>query len=198
MSQSNDQTTGFPMAVVVEGGLAMAALLLGWLFSVPFREQFPDGIRPLIGAMLRGIVATIPMLLMFWWLVHSRRPAWRKLREQVEWVVGELFPSGSLAQFALVALLAGVGEELLFRGLLQTVLVRWTTPAVGVLIGGLLFGAAHALSPLYFVLATLIGMYFGWLTYHHNDLIAPMTAHALYDFVALAYLSRNRARNARR
>ena len=32
----------------------------------------------------------------------------------------EMFPGGSVPQFAMVAALAGVGEELLFRGVLQT------------------------------------------------------------------------------
>lgn len=173
------------MAVLIEGGLVIVALGVGWLFGVPIREQLPADGGELAGAIGRGAAAALPMLAVFWWLVHSRRPALRQMREQVEELVGELFTSGNWAQFALVAVLAGVGEELLFRGVLQTLVVGWTTPVIGIVICSLLFGLAHALSRVYFVLATLIGLFLGTLAWTYQDLLAPMTAHAVYDFVAL-------------
>jgi membrane protease YdiL (CAAX protease family) len=123
-------------------------------------------------------------------MVHSSRAALRELRQQVESLIGQMFPAGTVAQFGLVALLAGVGEELLFRGVIQTLLGQWTTPVAGLLITSILFALAHALSKLYFLLALIIGLCFGWLVYRYNDLVAPMFAHSLYDFVALLYLSR--------
>jgi hypothetical protein len=124
--------------------------------------------------------------------MHWDRPTLRRLREQVQWLVGEMFPRATIGQFALVALLAGTGEELLFRGVFQSLLVDWTNPAAGLILTSLLFGAAHALSKLYFVLATLIGVCFGWLVLQYDDLVAPMVAHSVYDFVALVYLSKDR------
>jgi membrane protease YdiL (CAAX protease family) len=188
MEQTRPERDGFPMAVLVEGGLALFAVLLGWLFSVPLRELFPAWGRPLWEALARGIVATLPMLVLFWLLVHSPLPAMRQLREQVEWLIREMFPAGSLAQFALIAVLAGVGEELLFRGVIQSKLVDWTTPMGGLLLASLLFGAAHALSRLYFLLATLIGLYLGAIVQYYGELVSAIVAHALYDFLALAYL----------
>src|SRR4029077_2757949 len=94
------------------------------------------------------------------------------------------------AQFAMVAVLAGVGEELLFRGGLQTIFGNWTTPLVGMLVTSLAFGPAHALSKLYFLFAVAVGGFLGWMTWKYNDLVAPMVAHGVYDFLALVYLSR--------
>ena len=182
------------MAVLVEGSLALVAVLLAWLFGVELRQQFPTDGEAVVAAVGRGMLATFPMLAGFWWLVRSSRDELVRLRQQVEWVIGELFPTSGLAQFALVALLAGVGEELLFRGVVQTLVGRWTNPIVGLAIASLLFGVAHALSRLYVLLATLIGAYLGWLTLYYNDLIAPIVAHALYDFLALAYLAKYRPR----
>jgi uncharacterized protein len=136
------------------------------------------------------VAVALAMLVVFFWMVHSSRETLRELRQQVESLIGQLFPSSSLAQFGLVALLAGIGEELLFRGVLQTVLSQWTTPVTGMLLASLLFALAHALSKLYFLLALIIGLCFGWLVLKYNDLVAPMVAHSLYDFVALIYLSR--------
>jgi membrane protease YdiL (CAAX protease family) len=180
------------MAVLVEGGLAVLAALLAWVFGVQLREQIAPPGAPLVWAFARGLAATLPMLAMFWWLVHSDTPTLRQLRRQVEWLIREMFPAASMGQFALVALLAGVGEELLFRGVIQAKLVEWTNPLFGVAVASLLFGLAHALSKLYFLLATVIGVFFGWMTWYFSDLVAPMVAHSVYDFVALMYLSRIR------
>jgi membrane protease YdiL (CAAX protease family) len=190
MAEIQQRPNGFAMAVLVEGGLALVAVLLAWVFRVPLREQMPANSEQLVYAIARGVLVTLPMLAVFLWLVHSSRASLRELREQVEWLIGEMFPSASPAQFALVALLAGVGEELLFRGVLQPVFGQWTTPVTGMIVASLLFGAAHALSKLYFLLATAIGLCFGWLTLQYNDLVAPMLAHSLYDFFALSYLTR--------
>jgi uncharacterized protein len=159
MSSTADRSDGFAMAVVVEAGLALIALVLAWLFQVPLRAQFAPLGRPLVVAFLRGLLATLPMLIVFWCLVNSKRQLLRQLREQVQWLVQEIFPSGSVVQFAMVAALAGVGEELLFRGVVQTKLVSWTTPVVGLLLASILFGLAHALSKLYFLFAVAVGAF---------------------------------------
>jgi len=193
MKQARAQpANGFPLAVVVEGALALGAIVLAWLLRVELRQQFPATPWAWIEASLRGIALTLPMLVFFWWLVRSPYDSLLRLRQQVERIVGELFPAASLSQFALIALLAGVGEELLFRGVLQSIFQRWTTPAVGLLLASLMFGAAHALSRTYFTLATVIGVYFGWFVLHFHDLVAPIVAHSLYDFIALVYIARNR------
>jgi membrane protease YdiL (CAAX protease family) len=186
------KTNGLRWAVLVEGGLAAAAVLLAWLLGVPLASQLPSDIHAIFMAAGRGTLATLPLLAGFWWAVHSRLPALRQLRLWMQWLVEELFSGAGIAQLALVAALAGVGEELLFRGVLQWLVGHWTTPLVGLAVASLVFGAFHALSRLYFVLATLIGAYFGWLLLRYGDLVTPMVTHGLYDFLALAYLARHR------
>jgi membrane protease YdiL (CAAX protease family) len=158
--------------------------------------MFPDFGAPLVHAIARGLLATLPMLVIFWVLVNSNWPMMKQLREQVQWLIDEMFPSRSIAQFATVAILAGVGEELLFRGALQSILGNWTSPIMGLAITSLLFGFAHALSKLYFVFAVAVGAFLGWMTLKYNDLVAPMVAHGVYDFLALVYLSRRKAQPA--
>jgi membrane protease YdiL (CAAX protease family) len=196
MDSPMQRSDGFAMAVVVEGGIAVAALAVAWLFGVSLRDMFPELGAPLIGAIARGLLATLPMLAIFWLLVNSNWPMMRQLREQVQWLIDEMFPSRSIAQFAMVAILAGVGEELLFRGALQSILGSWTSPVIGLTITSLLFGLAHALSKLYFLFAVAVGAFLGWMTLKYNDLVAPMVAHGVYDFLALAYLSRQKTQPA--
>jgi membrane protease YdiL (CAAX protease family) len=81
----------------------------------------------------------------------------------------------------VLAVGAGVGEEILFRGLLQ----RW----VGLWGQAILFGLAHARggSPVHVAATFAIGFLFGWLLRRGWSLWALMAAHATYDFVLLAY-----------
>jgi membrane protease YdiL (CAAX protease family) len=76
---------------------------------------------------------------------------------------------------------------------LQSMLGNWSTPVIGLAITSLLFGLAHALSKLYFLFAVAVGVFLGWMTLRYNDLVAPMVAHGVYDFLALVYLSRRKA-----
>jgi membrane protease YdiL (CAAX protease family) len=94
---------------------------------------------------------------------------------------------------ALMALGAGVGEEALFRGWLQTwiiqqsALVPGTSPelavAAGVVVASVVFGAAHSVTPSYFVFATAAGALFG-IEYLDLGLPAAAATHTIYDFIA--------------
>jgi hypothetical protein len=63
------------------------AVLLAWLFQVPVGEQIAPWGMPLAWAVARGLAITVPMLVIFWWLMHWDRPALRQLRQQVEWLI---------------------------------------------------------------------------------------------------------------
>jgi membrane protease YdiL (CAAX protease family) len=105
-----------------------------------------------------------------------------------------LFADLSMMQLALISLLAGFGEELLFRGVLQSALGDRIGPPwgiwMGLLVASVIFGMCHWLTSTYALLATLIGIYLGALLLLTGNLIAPIVTHALYDFVALVYMVR--------
>lgn len=172
------------LAVLFEGGLGVLAVGLAWWLDISLAPR----LRPSWAATLRGVAATLPMLGGLAWAVRSEWPPIADLRHKVAPLVAELFRGAGWIHLAAVAIAAGVGEEMLFRGALQPVAVRWCGEATGVLAVSLLFGVLHALTPTYFVLATAVGLYFGWLTQAFGDLTAPMIAHATYDFVALLVL----------
>lgn len=101
-----------------------------------------------------------------------------------------LFAGVGRSEVVLVALAAGAAEEALFRGVLQTALDARLPAALAIGIAGLLFGAAHWVSTSYAVLAAVVGVYLGTLFHLTGNLLAPVTAHALYDVVALSILAR--------
>ena len=186
------------VAVVFEGGLAVVAGLIGWWL----------GRSPLVGiawswaawpdqaaAALAGAAAALPMLLGLALVERYPLGPLRELKEFMDRCVVPLFRRTSVWQLALIASVAGLGEELLFRGLLQHALTEQIGAPYGVWVGlaaaSVVFGVCHWLTHTYAVLAGLIGVYLGALLLLTGNVLAPIVAHGLYDFVALVYLVRN-------
>jgi membrane protease YdiL (CAAX protease family) len=113
-----------------------------------------------------------------------------RLRHLVRERVVPLFARCSVFEMAIIAILAGVGEELFFRGLLQTAIANTSSVWIGLVVASAIFGLAHFLSRTYAILAGLIGLYLGVLFIAMDNLAVPVIAHALYDFVALVVLLR--------
>jgi membrane protease YdiL (CAAX protease family) len=176
----------FALAVLFESGLGFIGLSITAFTGI----SIVDRLQISQAGVARGLIATLPMLAM---LVVLLRTSWAPLvevRRQVELLVDELFAQSSWLELALISVAAGVGEELLFRGALQPWIASWTHPLIALSVVSLLFGLAHAMSTSYFVLAALIGGYLGWLALEYDDLITPIVAHGVYDFVALLYVQR--------
>jgi hypothetical protein len=130
------------------------------------------------------------MLLGLWWVLTTSWPPARQLVDLVAQQLGPLLAGRSTVQLGLLAVLAGVAEETLFRGVLQTGLSR-IMPEVWALIGAsAIFGLAHFASKAYAAFAGIIGLYLGGLFLLEENLLAPTVTHALYDFVALLHVSR--------
>lgn len=171
-------TLGFELA------LGWIGLFIAWLTGLSLSSQF----RLSWSGLFQGLVATMPMLGLLEMLIRSRWPPLVEFRHLIDEMLGKLFHQSTLWEMALVSCAAGVGEELLFRGVLQPLLGQWIDPTMALLIVGLLFGLAHAMSAIYFVLAALLGIYLGWLAMVCGNLLPPMIAHGLYDFLAMWYL----------
>ncbi len=183
--QSNART--FAWAMLFESGLGFAGLLVAWWANVSLQPR----LQVTAPALVRGLVACLPMLILLVAVSNSRWLPLVQLRRQVKTLVREIFSGSSWLEIAMICFAAGLGEELLFRGALQPWVARLSNPTVAIVVVGLLFGLAHSLSVTYFVVATLIGCYFGWLMEAYDDLVAPIVAHAVYDFVAIAFIRRN-------
>jgi membrane protease YdiL (CAAX protease family) len=109
-------------------------------------------------------------------------------------LIRPLFAPCTLLDLALLSLLAGFGEEVLFRGLIQGALTAWWGPGPALAAASLLFGLCHAVNGAYAVLATVMGGYLGWLFLASENLLVVIVAHALYDFIALICIEKGPAR----
>ncbi|MBV8267599.1 MAG: CPBP family intramembrane metalloprotease [Planctomycetaceae bacterium] len=172
------------IAVIFEAGLAPLALVIGWLLGQRPLEGFEWAARDAAW----GAVAALPMLGMFW--LAWRWPA-GSLAEIKKYCIEELIPvfrDCGWHDLALIALVAGIGEELLFRGTIQAALSRWLGLWPGLAVASLLFGFLHPITPTYVAIATLLGTYLGAVWIATGNLLTVVIAHAIYDFVALVIL----------
>jgi membrane protease YdiL (CAAX protease family) len=172
------------LAVLFEASLAPLALLLGWLLDRPALTGFAWSADD----VMLGVIATGPMLALF--LFGRSRPVgpFRSIMRFFEEEARPILAGCTWPDLALISVAAGVGEEMLFRGVFQGALVRWLGPWPGWGAASLVFGLLHPITPGYIVVATLMGAYLGGLWWLNGNLLTVMVAHALYDFVALVLM----------
>jgi membrane protease YdiL (CAAX protease family) len=139
-----------------------------------------------------GVAATIPLLLAFACLLRSTLPALQRIRLFLETVMKPAMRHWNWLQLAWISILAGVCEEALFRAVLQGGLSEVVGPGSALVLAAVVFGLCHWITHTYALLAALVGLYLGGLWLWTGNLLVPIVAHAVYDFVALAWLLRGR------
>ena len=132
-----------------------------------------------------GLVATLLMIVQM--VVVLRKPA--QLR-QVRATMGDLAclaprDDREAGLFGAVAVTAGVCEEILYRGLLLTVL----TPAIGVwaavIVSSLIFGLGHVYQGWVGIGKTaLVGLVMALLTVFGGSIFVPILLHAVIDLTS--------------
>jgi membrane protease YdiL (CAAX protease family) len=173
------------LIVFFEAGLAPFALLLGWIFGHPPLEHF----RWRLADVGFGALASLPMIGFVIVLLRWPIGPFRKIRKLCDEEVIPLLGGSDWYELVMIAMSAGVGEEMLFRGVIQTSLVSWLArPALGLVLASLFFGLLHPVSLAYIAVATVLGTYLGWLLIYNGNLLSVIVAHALYDLAALGYL----------
>jgi len=193
MARSKQQFTA--IAFTFEAGLGLLAIFLGRILGFDPLEKIGFGQPISEWALLcvYGIAAAIPMLLGL--VILDRLPSvLADFKAKVSEIVVPMFRGLSLWEVAALSAAAGFGEELLFRGLIQAGLQVWLDqPSAWILalaVASIAFGICHWLDATYAILATGVGIYLGGLFLFTDDLIVPIIAHAVYDFVAILYLTR--------
>jgi len=168
-----------PIVALGEGLLLACALAWAWWGGIPLRAG------PIDRGVSWGIAAALVLGAVNRTFLTAQGNRWPggALRQVCRVIVRPLFEHVHAWHIAVVSVLAGLGEELLFRGILQ--------PLVSLPAASLVFGAVHVGGRSfigYGAWAACIGAVLGWLSIATEGLIAPIVAHAVYDALALAYV----------
>ena len=172
------------IACVVQGGLLVVTVGLAWLAGINLLGQ----LHFTTTAVLWGVSATLPMLLLF--AVTHRFPVgpFRDVKDFLSDTLGPTLTRCNWLDLAFLSLLAGVSEEMFFRGVVQTWLTATCGAVAALIVSNVLFGLAHSVSVFYVVLAGLLGVYLSMVftITGEANLVPPILCHALYDFIALS------------
>jgi membrane protease YdiL (CAAX protease family) len=183
-----NRTSFLTLAIVLEGGLAVVALILGRLTGTDPLNHFTFNWPALTWA----VVGTTPLVLFF--MLSYRFPVgplW-PIKEFLVKTLGPYLNTCYWYDLLLIALLAGVCEELFFRGFLQPWIESIGGGTVSLLGSNLVFALVHFITPAYALLAGLMGVYLGLLldASGQRNLFIPILAHTIYDFLAFVVVAR--------
>ena len=177
-----DKEVNFSQLFMSSGVLVLLAFGLSLLTGLPHSVGNVSLNVILVGAIL-GAALFILMALVGLFLqryVFSYLELMRELRQ--------LFKSLNWLTIIVISIMAGVSEELLFRGVLQSYLIEKSSVLLGIVASSALFGLMHFFNKLYILLTFIVSLFLGWLYYFTGSLLLVVVLHAVYDVLAFGAL----------
>lgn len=164
------------------------SLILGILFI--FLTETPWWLAPngIMSATLWGTAIGTVMYAVL--ALLTRLPIADGLKEILR-QLRPIFSDRPMWQLLVLSGMAGLGEEVFFRGFLQVWLAEYMMMEAAIFISAVLFGLLHFASVGYFLLTTLLGLVLGityWLT---GSLLLVIVWHGVYDAIAMWILARH-------
>ncbi|HZH55376.1 MAG TPA: CPBP family intramembrane glutamic endopeptidase [Sphingobacteriaceae bacterium] len=100
-----------------------------------------------------------------------------QLEEITITILSDISVGGFLANLLVIAVIPAIGEELLFRGALQSIFLRWfRNPHVAIWVAAIIFSVIH-LQFYGFLPRLALGALFGYLFFWSKNLWLPIFAH---------------------
>jgi len=183
-----DRNDFFKKACSFEAALILVAVVLGWIADInPFADlHFSES------AVAYGLVGTMPLFLLYLSLERIQTESVIKIKHMLFETLGSGLHRYHWTDLLILASIAGLSEELLFRGVIQPWIESSWGMTAGLVGSNIIFGLAHAVTPLYAALATLVGIYLSLSLDYDGDrnLLIPIVIHGFYDFLAFIALMR--------
>jgi membrane protease YdiL (CAAX protease family) len=170
-------------AMITQWGL-VALLALHWILRGRTRAEL--GLVPVLTPGAIGIaggalvIATLILLQLRGGMHGEARDRARARLVHVE----ALLPHSpaELSRFRLVAITAGICEELMFRGFLIWYFAHFMGLIQAALLSSLFFGIGHIYQgPRYVIVTGLVGVFMGGVYLLSGSLVLPIAIHALMD-----------------
>jgi membrane protease YdiL (CAAX protease family) len=178
----------YKKACSFEAALILVAVVLGWIAKIdPFEKLYFSE-----SAIAYGVIGTMPLFLLFLIMEQFQTESIVKIKKLLLETLGPSLHRYHWTDLMVLSAIAGFSEELLFRGIIQPWLESSWGMTAGLIVSNIIFGLAHAVTPLYAVLATLVGIYLSLSLDYGGDrnLLLPMVIHGFYDFLAFMALMR--------
>ncbi len=193
-TNSNPKAEPFALAALFQSSLIFVAIGLAYfglydhdqpLSFAEIREKLPIALR-------WGILGVAPMLTILV-LARSNWSAMKDMTEATNNLLRPLFAQFTFFEVLFVAVIAGIGEELLFRWAIQGGISHLVGDrlglAAGLFVGSAVFGMCHWVNATYGVVTTLVGLYLGLMMVLTETWVAPAIAHGIYDLIAILFIT---------
>ncbi len=182
--RQKQQDVPIRLLVLLQTGLTLIALVLLLIFQQRgLADIFLEG-RIISLQLIYGLLASALMIIPV--VFYAR--LWP---EELEKSLKLLLPicREPLIVLALISLLAGLGEELLFRAFLQELLGIWPASILFMLAhAGFWASKPHTRSRLLFAPFSLLAALLLGVLYSRVGLISAIAAHSLYDYFAFWFI----------
>lgn len=191
------------------GSFVVPPLVLAYLFSQNAKEYLKLDKKISLADIMLVLVAMFASVPLINYLVElnekmslpsflGQLEQWMKEKESLAAEITEKFldvssVTGLALNVFIIALIPALGEELLFRGILQRIFTEWSKSALGgILISAVLFSALH-MQFYGFLPRMMLGILLGYLLFWSGSLWLPIVAHFINNAAAviMIYLYRN-------
>ncbi|NNU14723.1 CPBP family intramembrane metalloprotease [Parvularcula sp. ZS-1/3] len=175
-----------PVSIVLGSMVGFVAMgTIGWLAAHEIAVPIPELLRfdPLAPVM--GVAAALPLIAFLHFIMTSRAERVRAFRDRQVTLFTERGFDVGWVSVALISLGAGISEEILFRGALQSLATEHLGLLAGLVLPSILFGIVHGANGIYILITGVMGVYFAGLMVWTGNLLVPITAHTVYDIYAL-------------
>jgi membrane protease YdiL (CAAX protease family) len=178
------------LAVISEVVLVLIAYVTAWVLSLEITWDVS------FEALLIGAAAAAPLLvgnhLLWLWTESNPDSVYARFSREV---VVPLCKRVSAVDALLIGILSGIGEEVLFRGTLNMLFIRWGGLWFAIILSSIAFAWVHFIGntkryggmiPLY----TGVGAALWFVWYTTDSLAAAAATHATYNFLAIVWIRR--------
>jgi uncharacterized protein len=174
--------------------------LAGWMFSHNVRSYYVLRVPP-VGQMMWVVVLMVSLIpivnismqlnklvvfpeslqSLYNWMVQLEKQA----TDVLQFFFSDTSFLGLVLSLFIIAVIPSIGEELVFRGLLQKIFTQWTKNAhVGIWISAFLFSFIH-FQFFGFLPRMLLGAFFGYLFLWSGNLMIPIFAHFVNNAIGV-------------
>ncbi len=186
-----EETTAQDQQSFILGG----SLISIGIIVIAFGVGWGLGVSPLANLtwnwtdLLIGIVAALPLYLFFFCTARLPIKGFQQIQQFLLDELGPRVEHGKVWELFILCIFIGLGEEMLFRGVLQSWATQYGVFAA-IIFTNILFGVLHSITRLYVIVATLMGVYMSLLLilFTPQNLLIPVTTHTMYDFMCFMYI----------
>ncbi len=171
----------FMMTIYVQGGILILGIVLSFLFKIELLQILNFN----LSAIIVGSIAGTTLALIIAAVYKSRFKIFKKLQKDLTKTL-KVMSGFNFFQILLISFIAGLTEEIFFRGFLQQVIEINFGLVTALIISGILFGVMHYISNVYTVYIFFVSAVFGLIFVFTENLWGAIFAHFLFDLVGIS------------